>query len=67
MLFSKGVKTHVNYRICIFPLKTRVNFGAFKNTRKKEVLVKNHAILRTSIFPAKLYVEKKLNFKNQKN
>jgi hypothetical protein len=67
MLFLKGVKNHVNYRICIFPLKTRVNFGALKNTRKKEVLVKNHAILRTSIFPGKPYVKKNLNFENQKN
>jgi hypothetical protein len=58
MLFLKGVKTHVNYRIWIFPLKTRLNFGAIKNTRKKEVLVKNHAILRTSIFPGKPYVKK---------
>jgi hypothetical protein len=60
MLFLKRVKTHANYRICIFPLKTRVSFGAFKNIRKKEVLEKNHVNLRTSIFPGKPYVKKNL-------
>jgi hypothetical protein len=66
MLFSKWGKNHANYRMCIFPLKTTLNFGAIKNIRKKTILVKNHVNLRTSIFPSKLYVEKKLNFKNQK-
>jgi hypothetical protein len=64
MLFLKRVKTHANYRICIFPLKIRLNFGALKNIRKKTILVKNHVNLRTSIFLGKLYVKKFQNFQN---